>query len=409
MRPTSDPDVQAFAFLRRSLARRRFSQLELRLRLELGLLAGLLTAFVFWQVRTPLAALHAQGGPRAVAGVLGLAFLLLGLLTLGVVAFRHARRLLAGPPGPPWLAMPASHRALEAHLAWDSRLVAIWIVVPALGAWAAGFGLVPELWLAAAAPLLAWLLAVASRGGAALGLRAAAWASRSGGGPAIFRVLAASPRRTGVRRLRPAGWRRAPVWLALCEKDLRVTRRVGTVARQLGVALALWGLSLAAWRLPEPGALGGLDYLAAFVLALLGSAALGEWLVALSGSDPFATVRSLPVGPAAFWGARFAWAALGAIVLLALHAVAAEGLAPQALRLFLGWVGAATLAIAALAVNYGVTLFPRADLAQRLLGLSLGLAVAASLMIPLLGWIVLLAAVIHSARRLPRWHRLEEA
>jgi len=35
-------------------------------------------------------------------------------------------------------------------------------------------------------------------------------------------------------------------------------------------------------------------------------------------------------------------------------------------------------------------------------------AVAASVMIPLSGWIVLLSAILHSARRLPHWSRLEE-
>jgi len=59
-------------------------------------------------------------------------------------------------------------------------------------------------------------------------------------------------------------------------------------------------------------------------------------------------------------------------------------------------------------VNYSVTLFPRADHAQRVYGLSLGIAVVGSLLIPLVGWIVLLTAILHSARRLPRWPRLEE-
>jgi len=39
--------------------------------------------------------------------------------------------------------------------------------------------------------------------------------------------------------------------------------------------------------------------------------------------------------------------------------------------------------------------------------LTLSIAMAASLMIPLLGWILLLTAVIHSARRVPRWSRIE--
>jgi hypothetical protein len=109
------------------------------------------------------------------------------------------------------------------------------------------------------------------------------------------------------------------------------------------------------------------------------------------------------------WGARCAWVVLATALLVVAHALGAQGLSPYALHLFLAWVGAASLAIGVLGVNYGVTLFPRPDLAQRLLGLSLGLAVAASLMIPLLGWVVLLAAVLHSARRLPHWPRLEEA
>jgi hypothetical protein len=191
-------------------------------------------------------------------------------------------------------------------------------------------------------------------------------------------------------------------------KDLRVTWRVGSVRRHLVTALFFWVLSALAWRLPRPPHMIDLDWAAAFVLSLLGSAVIGEWLVALSGVDPFQALRTLPVGVAQVWSARFALALVAALALLTLHAIAGAELSPHALRLFLAWVGGGTLAIAALAVNYGVTLFPRADIAQRLLGLSLGMAVAASLMIPLLGWIVLLSAVLHSARRLPRWSRLEE-
>jgi hypothetical protein len=62
-----------------------------------------------------------------------------------------------------------------------------------------------------------------------------------------------------------------------------------------------------------------------------------------------------------------------------------------------------------LAVNYSLTLFPHAAVAQRLFNLALGVAIAVSLMIPMLGWVALLAALLHSARRLPRWGRSEEA
>jgi hypothetical protein len=410
MRPFIDPEIQAFHDLRARLTRRRLQQLEPRLRLELALLALLLTGFVFWQVRGPLASLRLHGGPRPVLMALGSAEVILAALAAAAVGVRHARRLRVGPPGPPWLSLPAGERALARHLAWDSGGLVAWVGPLAAGVWGAAFGLAPWPWLVVLALLWVALLRGAAEVGARLGQWLAGWrVPLQPPNPALTRILAGAGSRGGARRLAPARWRSKPPWVALCAKDLRVTLRVGALGRQLGAALLFWVFSAAAWRLPAPEHARDLSYVAAFVLALLGSAALGEWLVALSGSDPFAVVRSLPVGVMTVWGARFAWAALATFALLATHALAASGLSPHALRLFLAWLGAATLAIAALAVNYGVTLFPRADVAQRLLGLSLGLAVAASLMIPMLGWAVLASAVLHSARRLPHWARLEEA
>lgn len=404
-----DPDSSAFGYLRHRLARRRFSQLDFRLRLELALLALLLTGFVFWQVRGPFASVAASGGARAVLTAVAGTWVALASLAASIVAVRHAHRLRRGPPGPSWLALPIHERALARHLAWDSGLVAIWIAVPAIGVWSATLGLIPWPWALGLVVPLAWLLAIAGRGGAALGERLAVWGLR---GPTaelgVAGVLAEAASPVGTRRMRPARWAARPAWLALCLKDLRVTARVGNVRRHLGTAILFWLLSALAWRLPSPPHMTDLEYVAAFILALLGSAALGEWLVSLSGSDPFQALRSLPLGVADVWVARFALALVATALLLALHSIAGSDLTPHALRLFVVWVGGATLAIAALAVNYGVTLFPRADIAQRLLGLSLGLAVAASLMIPLLGWVVLLSAVLHSARRLSRWAWLEE-
>ncbi len=405
-----DPQTQSFRQLQSRLTRRRVAQLEPRLRIELLVLAALLAGFVFWQVRAPLAGVRHAGGPPAVLAVLTLAWVILALLTAGLVTFRHAHRLRSVPPGPSWLALSIPPAALAKHLAWDSRVVAVWMLVPAAGLAAAAIGLLPAWWLVALAGPFAWMLHQASWHGAALGERLATWRlparpDRS----RVERALVPSFARARARPLPPAGWARHPAWLALCAKDMRLTRRVPAVYRQLGVALLFWTLSFCAWRLPQVSALGPLDYFLAFVLGLMGSAALGEWLVALAGSDPFAVVRVLPLGVSTVWGARFVWALAAAGLLLAGHALVARQLSPQALRVFLVWQGGATLAIAALAVNYGVTLFPRADLAQRMLGLSLGLAVAASLMIPLMGWVVLASAILHSARRLPRWSRLEEA
>jgi len=267
------------------------------------------------------------------------------------------------------------------------------------------------VWLIVLAAPFAASQLLAARAGAWMADRITLWQlpPSAAGATAVERALAGATRRVRGGRLPEARWARRPVWLAIALKDLRLSLRVPALGRSLAVALLFWALSIAAWRLPGIPPARSLGYLPAFVLALGGSAVFGEWLVSLAGSDPFATIRALPVGVASLWTARFAFAVAGVALLLLGHALSARDVSPHALHLFLGWIGLATLAIAALAVNYGVTLFPRADLAQRMLGLSLGLAVAGSLMIPLMGWLVLASAVIHSTRRLTRWSRLEEA
>ena len=408
MHTASILEEPAFRELRRRLTRRRLSQLDLPLKLELALITLLITAFVFWQVRGSFASFFAQGGSRAVLLALSATWLVLTAIAMGVVAWRHARRLRSGAPGPPWLALPVSERALGRHLAWDSRLVTGWIAVPTAGIWLAALGLVPPLVELSLVPAMGLTLIAACRLGSALGERLAVGRAGARGPRRLAIVLATAESPLHTHRMRPAHWTRRAMWRALAFKDLRVTTRIGSVRRHLAIALVLWLLSLLAWRLPAPPHMTDLDYVAAFLLALLGSAAVGEWLISLSGADPFQALRVLPIGVGDLWSARFALAFVGAALLLAAHTFSAVGLSPHALRLFLAWQGGATLMIAALAVNYGVTLFPRADVAERLFGLSLLLAVAASLMIPLLGWIVLLSAVLHSARRLAHWARLEE-
>jgi len=404
-----ESDSEAFRFLRQRLTRRRIAQLDLRLKLELALLGLLCAGFVFWQVRGAFASVAAQGGAFAVLSALSIAWVALAAIAATSVGVRHARRLHAGPPGPAWLSLPIAERSLGRHLAWDTGVVESWIVVPAVGVWSAAWNLVPPAWLLVLVVPMALLLVVACRAGAWGGEGVAVLsARRSAVTRDLTAVLAEAGSRPRLRRGSPARWTSLPSWAVLSLKDLRITWRVGHVRRHAVTALFFWALSALAWRLPRPPHMIDLDWAAAFVLALLGSAVLGEWLVSLSGVDPFQALRSLPVGVAPLWTARFALAIAATALLLSMHAIAATQLTTHALRLFLGWVGGGTLAIAALAVNYGVTLFPRADIAQRLLGLSLGLAVAASLMIPLLGWIVLLSAVLHSARRLPHWSRLEE-
>jgi len=407
--PSADAEAggrhRAFRELERRLMRRRISQLDPWLRVELIALALLIGAFLFWQVRVPLDGLHHHAGPVAVVRALGAAWLALALIGAVAVAVRHRRSLRVAVAGPIWLALPVTPEDLGRHLAWESRGHVLWVALPGLGALIAAIGLAPAGGLALLGAALAGLLALAARAGTAVGERLATHGVGRAGVHPLFVRLGETGVAAGRRRVGRGRWERGPAWRALWRKDFAIAWRRPGVRTSLLVALSLWALSLSAWSLAgEPA----LRHFAAFALTLVGAAAFAEALVVLSGSDPFATLRTLPLGVGSLWIARFAWAVLAVGVLSVGHGLAARELTPQALRLFLVWTGGATLGIAALGVNYGVTLFPRADAAQRLLGLSLGLAVAASVMIPLSGWIVLLSAILHSARRLPYWSRLEE-
>jgi len=398
--------ASAFRQLERTLTRRRLLQLDPRMRGEIALLSLLIAGFLFWQVRVPLDGLTRARGPLAGTAVIVVAWLTLAGLGGILAGTRHVRCLEAGPAGPEWLALPCEHGPLEHHLAWASRSRAWWLVIPALGVLAAAVGLMPTWWLAPLAAAFALLLYAASTLGCAIAYRAVRITPRKAGLHRIEQILSQAAPRLMRRRVPSPDWQPAPAWVALAAKDLRITLRLGSVLRSVSLPVALGGLSLLAWQIPgEPAT----RHFAAFTLILLAAATLAEWLAMLAGSDPFGVLRVLPIGVATVWGARFAWGAAGTLLLVLGQAIAARELAPHAWQLFLIWSGAATLTIATLGVNYGVTLFPRADLAQRLLGLALGLAVVASVMLPLSGWIVLLAAVLHSARRLPHWSRLEES
>ncbi len=406
MSDPTDPGP-AFPTLQRALWRRRLRGVDPMLRLELAALTAMVSGFIFWQARVMLAArAHAGGAPR-VAAALAMALGLLALAGAIAVGARHASRLARGPAGPEWLALPLEPRQLASHLAWEARPPGWLVVPPALAVLVAAWGLAPAWMLALLATAFAGALAAGGRVAAGLAFRAVATAAgpRPGLDP-LTRVLTRAARAHAGAGRPAARWRRGPVWLALLRKDLAVTSTPSAARSRLVPPLAFGIASVAVWWSPlgPPEAQRAL----AFALALLAAGALAEWSITLAGSDPFSALRVLPLGARSLWAARFASALAFIIALLAAHAAFARVLPPAALQVFVTWIGAAACAIAALGVNYGVTLFPRADLARRLLSLSLGLAIAASLMIPLAGWVLLLAAVFHSARRLPRWSRIEE-
>jgi len=406
--PSPTPSQNAaFQRLRRALIRRRLMQLDSRMRLELALLGLLLAGFLFWQVRVPLDGLVRAHGPRAALAVLAALWLVLAVAVGGLAAGFHARQLREGPHGPEWLGLPVEPATLAWHLAWEAQSRLWWLAVAAAGVLAAAAGLVPAWWLFGAAGAYVALHLAAGAAGCAVASQVVlqATAPRRGLHP-IERVLAVAARRTKRRTLAAALWRPLPAAAAFAGKDLLLTARHGSLQRTVALPIAFGIASVLAWRLPAELPL---RHSVAFTMTLLAAVGLAEWLIGLAGSDPFGTLRVLPVGVRMVWGARAVWGVAGALVLVGAHAVAARDLSPGALKVFLLWSCAAVTSIAILGLNYGVTLFPRGDVARRMFGLSLALAMAASIMLPLSGWVVLLTAVLHSARRLPRWSRIEEA
>jgi hypothetical protein len=397
-----DATRAAFRRLERNLARRRIQAVEPLLRIEVTALALLVAGFVFWQARIPLHAQVREAGPVAFAVAAFASALFLAALAAALSGARMAASLRAGPDGFAWLNLPLPAARIEQHLAWNAAGQALPLGVAGAGVLAAGVGLVPGWWLPLIGLAGAALIMAGARAGCWIAVRAIA-PPGSGRAPveqALARRLHGS---AGPHHPAPA-WRSGTAWRALLRKDLSWLRRSAPGRRALAVAVSLGALSVVAWRLPiDPHA----ARFGAFALALLAATALAEWLVAAVCADPFSILRSAPLTLADVWRARALWAATFALALAAAHALAGAGPVAGANPVFLIWLLLAALCIGLLGLHYGITLYPRADIARRLLGMSLGLAVMVSLMLPMAGWLVLLTALLHSTRRLPRWWRIE--
>ena len=411
MNPLSNA-VSPFTLLHHHLVRRRLARFDVRLRVEIALLVALIGAFLFWQARVPLDGVRRAQGPLAVAAILAAILAMIAVGSGLLIAGRHARQLRSALPGPAWLALPLPAAQIVAHAGWEARLFAVGGAAFAPGFVIAAIGLVP----------VALLLLVA------FGFVAALWACAHLATFLAERAMLRSPRPTARtidpalgmlvearatetrKRRRAASWRRSPAWIALLLKDAAISMRPTRSRSRLLLPVALVILSCAVWWVPpsterELFSVAGLRFIA-FAAALLAATTFAEFLIELAGADPLPVLHGLPLGAGAMWMSRAASAILFTVVVAAGQAVSARPLAPAALGVLLVWLIAASLAITLLGVHYGMTL-GNASVAQRFLTLTLAIAMATSIMIPLLGWIVLLTAVIHSARRVPRWARLE--
>ena len=397
-----DPTVP-FRALERARLRRMVARVEPILWLEMFAIAGLAAAFLFWQIHLQLASLAVAHGVDAATRRLGLLLAGLVLLGAGQVGTRHFVRLRSGE-GPPWLSLPIPASALSRHLASASRIQGWWLVAPATSFLVAAAGVVHPLWLPVLALAFVAALDLAGRAACAGALAIAASFSRRSELPALVRVLAGEGVRRRLGRRGAVRWERSNHRSALLWNDLRLARREPAARRRAATAVSALALSIVAWYLPieTRGRM-----LLAFAGALIASSTVAEWLITTIGADPPDVVRALPLGIGSAWGTRMRWGVLAAAVLVAGHLVFARGIPIEARLFFCLCIGLASLAITTLGVNHGISLYPRADQAQRVFALSLGLAMAASLMMPLMGWIVLLTGVIHSARRVARWSRAE--
>lgn len=397
--PARDP-AHAFRDLRRALARRRWQHAGARTRAVVLAIAAIVGAFAYWQVRVPLDGLRrARGEASATLALAGL--LAVFALAAAALAAERFAALQRRRPGPEWLALPATPALAAAHLAAEVRLPALAVLPPAAAAMLAGAGLLPPAWLAALAAAFALAWALATRGATALLVRTSRPARPAERAlPAAAAWLCSEPRRRADPRVAPAVWRRGSPASALRRLDALASIRATPARSRLAVA----GLcALAGTLVWFDGAEPLLRRAQAFACLLPASVALGAWALHRACAEPADLHRPLPLSLRDAWGAR-AFPVLGALLALAAaNALVAAGL-PAAARAAL--VPAWTIvgfAIAVLGLHYGLTLAPRADAAEAVYVAWLGTALTASVMLPLLGWVVVLGGLVHSALRLRRW------
>jgi hypothetical protein len=399
----SAAEERAFRALERALFRRRLRELDPRLALEVVALALLLAAVLFWQVRVPLDGWAHHHGPLAALGWAAALFAAVAAAG-GAIAAVGVRHALASPAhAPEWMALPCGAPRLGRHLEWRARAALPFVLLAQLAIWAAVFGLLNP-WALIALGAGAYLVTTfATRAGASLAVRSALGSAADD--PVTMAVaLAPSRRRERVSRHRAPRAFRGALPFAILAHDLTLTARATAPRSRALLAVALAAAAGLTWLAPWPPAL---IRAVAFGLALLAAAAAAEWLIDTTALHPCAALRVLPVGVGGFWGARAVGALAAAALITASQLPAARLMDPLALRVHLVWTGAAALAILVFGANLAVTLYPRADHARRVLTLSLALAATASFILPLAGWVLLLTALLHSARRLADWTRGE--
>ena len=162
------------------------------------------------------------------------------------------------------------------------------------------------------------------------------------------------------------------------------------------VAIAAWGLT------GRPAAEARAVAFGAFLVCV---AQLGAWAAWRAASDPNTFWSSLPLSLRDRWRARasvLAVAIVGALVVV----FATAGALPLVARVTLAFVwGVPALVIALLGLHLGLASPEQPSVAENAYLGWLGVAVLASLTIPLLGWGMLAGALVFATRRMVRTAR----
>jgi len=207
-----------------------------------------------------------------------------------------------------------------------------------------------------------------------------------------------------VQRARPLPrWPRGP-W-ALVARDFRIATRSPRVGGPWLGALLMKGLAFAS--VLAPGAVqAGRPWALAGACLLLGDALLGAAVIAQMEHERPHLFFGAPLSHARrWWGEALPALLVSALSALALAAVAwatPDGGAMTA-RFILAWCLLAGLSLVVTAANLALASFPETGVAQNLFWAGLLVCLILSAVIPLFGWVVLVAFALYSFRQLRHW------
>jgi hypothetical protein len=198
---------------------------------------------------------------------------------------------------------------------------------------------------------------------------------------------------------------------AIVRRNALLARRTPAVGGPWGGALALKAIGFAfalAPQAPQPAAVAaaGPPWALAGALLLFGDALLGGALLGQMQCEQPHAFFGTPLKRRAQWlalaGPALVVSMTCALALAAIAALHPEGGAFTA-RFILVWCGLVGTSLIVTAANLGLASFPQADVAQNLYWIGILVCLMFSAVIPLFGWIVLVAFALYSFRQLRHW------